>query len=706
MELNYDELQAKMQLYLPTNEIDKVQRAYFYAKSAHEGQIRKSGEPYIIHPVAVSIILATQKLPATVLIAGLLHDVVEDTDISKEDIGDEFGDEVSTIVEGVTKLGSIQGLSNDFVQAENHRKIILATARDIRVILVKLADRVHNMRTIKYMNEAKQKLIANETLEVYAPIAHRLGMYQMKWELEDLSFRCINRNAYDAIANKINMKRSKRDDIVAEIVNTTVDYLEEKQIDAKIYGRTKHIYSIYQKLNKQQKDFDDLMDLFAFRIIVDTIPQCYMVLGAIHERYKPIPMKFKDYIPTPKHNMYQSIHTTVLSDLGIPIEFQIRTKEMDLTAEYGIASHWMYKKDSSNESMQQEVNDRIVWLRRSLEVDDKINAQDFMTHVKLDYFAKNVIVYTPKGDVVEIPEGSTVLDFAYYIHTNVGNKAVSAKVNDKVVSLFYRLEIGDIVQIITNDLAEPAINYIAKVKTSRAKESLRKYFKDAEKKQIQIEGRKTLIKYSLEKNIFDIKEKLESDDIIDVYRAFGTNSLEEFYYQIGIADLNIDDIILYFKNEKVILTHKNDVIIEGAEESGNYRLCRYCSPIPGDDIYASKTISLAGNTEYYIHRKNCLEGDEQHEASFTSLSMNKSYVARIQLEIKDEKNSFYRVISVISELDYNITSLFFRGSVGKSAFGRISLEIKNKDNLDDIISHILRLDNVLVVERIIDRNVG
>lgn len=704
MQLNYDELQLVMQNYLSTAEIEQVQKAYFFAKNAHEGQIRKSGEPYIIHPIAVSIILANQNLPATVLIAGLLHDVVEDTEIVKSDIVESFGQEVAVIVEGVTKLGNIKGLSNDFVQAENHRKIILATSKDIRVIMVKLADRIHNMRTIKHMNEAKQKLIANETLEVYAPIAHRLGMYQMKWELEDLSLRCINRTAYDEIADKINMKRSEREEMVKNVVDNTLEYLKSRNIDVQIYGRTKHIYSIYQKIVQKEKTFDELMDLYAFRIIVNTIPECYTVLGAIHEFYKPIPLKFKDYIPTPKHNMYQSIHTTVVSNLGIPIEFQIRTKQMDLTAERGIASHWMYKQNLTNEEVQNHVNERISWLKLAAELDEKIDPREFMDHVKSDYFSKNLIVYTPKGDVVEIPEGSTVLDFAFYVHTNVGNKAVSAIVNDKVVSLFYRLEIGDIVQIITNDLAQPALSYIAKVKTSRARESLKKYFKNSEKKQIQIEGKKALIKMALDEEIFDIEERLNNNSNKNWFRAFGNNSSDDFYYTIGMGDLNILEVIDYLKNDITKTPDSKDIVISGVTSDYTYRLCKYCSPIPGDILHATNISKFHGSDEYYIHRENCRHDSDKLNCEFTKLSLNKMYIARLSILITDEKNSVAKVLNMISKLDYNVTSIYFRGAVGETAFGRVSIEVNNKENLENIISHLLNLTNVVSVERIIDKN--
>ncbi len=705
MELNYKELNQVMHQYLDEEDIEEVYQAYQYARKAHSGQFRKSGEPFIIHPVAVSIVLAEQKLPKKVLICALLHDVIEDTDITYDDIANKFGTEVADIVEGVTKLGNIRGLTNDQVQAANHHKIILAAAKDIRVILVKLADRVHNMRTIKHMRDESKKKIATETLEIYAPLAHRFGMYRIKWELEDLSFKCINRKAYDEIAEQLQMKRSERDNIVNKITVDAMDLINENGVDARIYGRSKSIYSIYQKLKTSGKDFDDLTDLFAFRIIVKTIPECYRVLGIIHENYKPIPMRFKDYIPTPKHNMYQSIHTTVLTMWGIPIEFQIRTDAMDQTAEYGIASHWMYKSDTESEVLQDLAKSRVDLLRRATESGNGSDAKEFMDAIKLDYFSKNLIVYTPKGDVVEIPEESCVLDFAYYIHTNIGHKAVSAKVNDKVVSIFHRLQIGDVVQVITSDIAEPSISSIQMVKTSRAKEAIQKYFKNLKKNNFRKEGERILDQMSLDEGIEDFDNYITEHNLKQkLWDQFNVDTADDFYYEIGLGSIALKDIFMFIKNnDETCETECNkSILIEGKKEY-THKLCSLCSPLPGDDIYAIKGKNFTPKEHFTIHRQGCITSGEMLKAVWNNKD-EAEFVARFNLTIIDEKGSMARVLKLLSEMEKNITSVYLRAGIASEAVGRISVELQHVKEYQDIRSNLLQLDNVKKVERVIGKD--
>ncbi len=705
MELNYKELNHVMHQYLDENDIEEVYAAYKYARTAHSGQFRKSGEPFIIHPVAVSIVLAEQKLPKKVLICALLHDVIEDTSVTYEDIANNFGQDVADIVEGVTKLGNIHGLTNDQVQAANHHKIILAAAKDIRVILVKLADRVHNMRTIKHMRDESKKKIATETLEIYAPLAHRFGMYRIKWELEDLSFKCINRKAYDDIAEKLQMRRSERDNIVNKITVDAMKLINENGVEARIYGRSKSIYSIYQKLKKSGKDFDDLTDLFAFRIIVKTIPECYQVLGIIHENYKPIPMRFKDYIPTPKHNMYQSIHTTVLTMWGVPIEFQIRTESMDQTAEYGIASHWMYKSDKESETLQNLAKSRVDLLRRATESGNGLDAKEFMDAIKLDYFSKNLIVYTPKGDVVEVPEDSCVLDFAYYIHTNIGHKAVSAKVNDKVVSVFHRLQIGDVVQVITSDIAEPSVSSIQMVKTSRAKEAIQKYFKNLKKNNFRKEGKRILDQMAREEGINDFDEYITENNIKQkLGHRFNVDTSEDFYYEVGVGSINLKEVFEFaHDNEKSnsSLTNK-DVIVEG-ESQYTHKLCTLCSPIPGDDIYAIEGKKYTMNKHYIIHRHGCIDSEHTLSAEWNQ-KLDDVYVARFNFEIIDEKGSMAKVLKLLSEMDKNMTSVYLRAGIAAEAVGRISVELRNYKEYQDVRSNLMQLDNVKKVTRVIGKD--
>lgn len=699
MENNYQKLYEIMEQYLPKNDIEDVKKAYIYAHNAHEGQIRKSGEPYIIHPLSVAIVLAEQNLPKTVIISGLLHDVVEDTDKTYADLVDKFGIEVADIVEGVTKLGNIPGLSPDQVKAENHRKIIIATAKDVRVILVKLADRVHNMSTIKYMNESKQKIIASETLEVYTQIAHKLGMYRMKWELEDLSFKVLNKRAYDEIASKLQMKRKEREEFVNATIDETKEILKNHGIEAKIVGRSKHIYSIYKKMKNKNKDFEELTDLFAFRIIVKTEPECYTVLGFIHQNFKPIPLRFKDYIPTPKHNMYQSIHTTVINEKGIPVEFQIRTTEMDVTAEYGIAAHWMYKEGI--EQTKEPINYGVDWLSDALKVSNVDNSLEFMTNIKNDILGSSLIVYTPKGDVVELPEGATVLDFAYYIHTRVGNQAVSAKVNNKVVSLFYPLQIGDVVHVITSDVATPSISYIQRVRTSRARESIRKYFKNMERQSIRNEGSKLLVKYAMENGIDNIKEILTVEKSAFLLVEFVSKSLDDFLYAIGIGAIQIEEVVSYIKTSKSVdKTDDNLVLIKGASASDDdIKMCRFCSPIYGDEITATLNPVKDSKTKYHIHRPDCAHAIEKIDAIWNEGMREQIFLARISLDILDIKDSIVKVISAISKCQLNITSIYFRAGIGKLAAGKISVEVTSVKECERLLEVLSSLDNVYHVER-------
>jgi guanosine-3',5'-bis(diphosphate) 3'-pyrophosphohydrolase len=708
MNTSYDELQKIMKEYLPATEIEKVHKAYLYASIAHEGQERKSGEPYIIHPIAVAQLLASQNLPASVLIAGLLHDVVEDTHITQKEIENTFGKDIAEIVDGVTKLGHIEGLSSDQIQAENHRKIILATAKDIRVILVKLTDRVHNMKTIKYMNESKQKVIANETLEVYAPIAHRLGMYGMKWELEDLSFRCINRLAYDEIAKKLKMKRSERDLVVKNIIDVSNQLLANQGIKATVYGRTKHIYSIYSSMKKNGKTFEELTDLFGFRIVVDTIPQCYSALGVIHENFKPIPMRFKDYIPTPKHNMYQSIHTTVITANGIQVEFQIRTNQMDTIAEHGIASHWMYKENIDASKIQSDIDMQLSWLRHAIENIEDSNSSNFMNAVKEDYLSKSIIVYTPKGDVVEIPDGSTVLDFAYYVHTNIGHQAVSGKVNDQFVTLFYPLKIGDVVQVITSKAAEPSISSIAKVKTIRATDSLKKYFKNMERQNIRNEGYKAIINYCLEMGIKDIKDILSSNKMDKILTHFSIKSTKDLYYDLGLGEISIIDIFNFINEQdtKISEIENNDVVsVEMIEEPHTFRMCRMCSPLPGDQVVVTKNNLKYGVHEYFVHRLECnaFDSEETLPAVWTNNPKKDLFVARIAVQIADEPGSVAKVLAGLSSQKNNILSVYFRNGFDEVGTGKVSIEFTNLEEYQMIEKYLLELSNVVTVRRIVDK---
>lgn len=702
MEVSYNILNEELVKYMDEHKREEVNRAFLFSSLAHESQIRKSGEPYIIHPISVATILAKQKLPSVVIIAGLLHDVVEDTEYTLKDIEEKFSKEVAAIVDGVTKLTLIEDYTYDQILAANHRKILVSAAKDVRVLFIKLADRLHNMHTLKYMNQEKQKLIANETLEVYAPIAHRLGMYEVKWELEDLSFKVINPGKYKEIANKLEIKRSEREEIVNKLMFQVDEIFNSKNIEVKIKGRSKHIYSIHKKI-LQGKHFEDILDLFAFRIIVTTISECYIVLGIIHEHFKPIPLRFKDYIPTPKHNMYQSIHTTVLTEEGFPIEFQIRTDKMDYEAEYGIAAHWAYKEGNISSSDEGEMDKKLVWLRKLVEDGSlKEDSTEFMSHVKGDYFAKTIFVYTPQGDIIELPEQSTVLDFAFYVHTKLGLEALSAKVNEKVVSLFYKLQMGDVVTIITSPHAYPSINWIAKVKTLRAKDKLKKYFKKEENKKIQEEGYKLFLNLKNEYSNIDTKVFDDTEKMNALMQKFNIAKKEKFYLAIGLGEIELDDIVNYLHSKKDNKKIKK-VIIQDFSEDYEVKLCKYCSPILGDEIKAVKT-NVDSVNQFYIHRVECSEDGQKYNANFIEENEDISYVCRFEVELEDSPYEFYNLLGVLKELNAgNITRVYARGGLDGVGKITISVEITSLKQYQKIKEALLARPTVISVRRLIKK---
>ena len=472
------ELIDKIREYAPNSDIKLVEKAYYYGKKAHDGQLRKSGEPYFIHPIAVANILAEMELDFQTIAAGLLHDVVEDTEYTYEDIKNEFGQEVADLVDGVTKLGQIKYQSKEETQAENLRKMFLAMSKDIRVILIKLADRLHNMRTLKFMPPEKAKSKATETLEIYGGIANRLGIYKIKWELEDIALRYIDVDGYYELVDKVAKKRSQREAYIHGIVDILREKFQDVNIKCDVTGRPKHFYSIYRKMKNKNKDFEEIYDLMAVRIIVDSVKDCYAVLGMVHTLWKPIPGRFKDYIAMPKPNMYQSLHTIVVGPDGEPVEIQIRTKEMHNIAEYGIAAHWKYKEGRCN-SKQSKSEEKLQRLRQMLEWDkDLKDPQEFMDALKDDLFNSQVYVFTPKGDVIELPAGSTPIDFAYRVHTNIGNKCVGAKINGRIVPLDYKLQNGNIAEILTSSNSHgPSRDWVNMVQTPNAKSKIRQWFK-------------------------------------------------------------------------------------------------------------------------------------------------------------------------------------------------------------------------------------
>lgn len=690
MVANYEALKVALEKYLNTEEVEKVHKAYLYASLAHEGQFRKSGTPYISHPISVAVILAEKKMPTAIVIAGLLHDVIEDTDITESEMAQEFGEEVVSIVSGVTKLSNIEGMSKAQIKSENHRRLILATAQDVRVIIVKLADRLHNMQTIQYMNEIKQKLVASETLEVYIPIAHRLGMYGIKWELEDLCFKCINLEAYNDITERVKNLGGVRSEYLKEIKVKLEELLVNSNIEFEIKSRTKSIYSIHNSMNKHNKKFEELTDIFGFRIIVKNTAMCYASLGLIHSNYKPIPLRFKDYIPTPKHNFYQSIHTTILTSEGVPVEFQIRTFEMDKVAEYGAAAHWMYKEDANYEDIQNRIDEQAKWL---IEAREGIDSSDYVSVIKKDFIDSTIIVYSSGGDVFELPVSSCVLDFAFLIHTSIGYTAIGAKVNGVTVGLFYRLKVGDVIEILTSKYSEPSMSYIPKVKTRRAVNALKKYFNHEHDSSIKNIGREELVEAAQKHGITAVNVII-SDDIIS---QFGCESEEEFLYEIGNGEIRVEHVIAYLidsVSKDQTLLDSSEVIVNGMALD-NYRFCRVCSPIHGEQAIVEHRINFeTGFSQYVVHRANHHYRGDYINMQWNDKIKDRDSVARIYFTLDDTVGSFTELIEVLNGFKVNITSIQYRGSIGEYGNGKVSFKVDTIETYNKI-EEVLKQNKIL-----------
>ena len=540
VEMTHDEVLKACQEYMNEADIQFVESAYEFAKNAHEGQFRESGQPYIIHPTQVAGTLATLKLDPDTVAAGYLHDTVEDTPVTNDDIKEKFGEDVAFIVDGVTKLSKIpyKSKTHEEYLADNHRKMLIAMAKDLRVIMVKLADRLHNMHTLDHLRPDKQRRIADETLDIYAPLADRLGIGTIKWELEDMSLHYLNPQQYYRIVNLMQSKRSEREGYIADAIDTLKKTLDGLNIKYDIYGRPKHIYSIYKKMVKKHKDFSEIYDLLAVRVIVNSIPDCYAVLGAVHTEWKPIPGRFKDYIAVPKANGYQSLHTTIIGPGGKPLEIQIRTEKMHEIAEYGVAAHWAYKKGTTNEVEQTEATKKLNMVQEILELQDETkDSHEFMKSVKTDIFSDRVYVFTPQGDVYELPKDSSPLDFAYMIHSEVGAHSVGARVNNKIVPLDYKLQNGDVVEMLTQSNAKPSRDWVNIVKTSRARNKIKRFFK-AEDKEVNIEKGKNLVEEELQNKGFVAKDFLTKDKLQKVISHFNYHNEDELFAAVGFGEIS------------------------------------------------------------------------------------------------------------------------------------------------------------------------
>ncbi len=732
-EVLYDELIASIKKYHPSTDTSMVEKAYKIAYNAHDGQCRKSGEPYIIHPLCVAIILAELELDKETIVAGLLHDVVEDTVMTSEEIAAEFSDEVALLVDGVTKLGQL-AYSKDKVevQAENLRKMFLAMAKDIRVILIKLADRLHNMRTLKYMKPEKQKEKARETMDIYAPIAQRLGISKIKIELDDLSLKYLEPEVYYDLVEKIAFRKSEREAFVKSIVDEVKFHIDNAGIVAQIDGRVKHFFSIYKKMVNQDKTLDQIYDLFAVRIIVESVKDCYAALGVIHEMYKPIPGRFKDYIAMPKPNMYQSLHTTLIGPNGHPFEIQIRTYEMHRTAEYGIAAHWKYKEASDGKKVEEQEAAKLAWLRQILEWQkDMSDNKEFMSLLKSDFdlFSENVYCFTPSGDVKNLPNGSTPIDFAYSIHSAVGNKMVGAKVNGKLVNIDYVLQNGDRVEIITSQNSKgPSRDWLKVVKSTQAKSKINQWFKNELKEENIIKGKEMIAQYCKVKSIV-LSDIMKTEYMSGVMRKYGFKDWDSVYAAVGHGGLKEGQVInkmleQYEKANKKIITDekvletvvdgkdklhvqksKGGIVVQGIHDVA-VRFSKCCSPVPGDEIVGFITRGRGVS----IHRTDCVNvinlSDIERarlidaEWSQTSAGEEQSrYTAEIKIYANNRIGMLVDVSKVFTEVKIDVTSMNCRTNKQGTATITMTFNVRGTEELRSIIEKLRQIESVIDIER-------
>jgi len=719
MEYTFDALIEKIKTYNPNMDFAKITKAYELSSSAHATQLRNTGEPYIIHPLAVAYILAELELDCDSIVSALLHDVVEDTDYSITDIANEFGDSVAIIVDGVTKLGKIQYTSKEEQQVENLRKMFLAMAKDVRVILIKLADRLHNMRTIKFMSEEKQREKARETLEVYAALAHRLGMSKIKWELEDISLRFLDPIAYREITESINQKRQEREAYIQDIIETFKQKLDALGIHAQVMGRAKHFYSIFRKMYTQNKSIDEIYDLFAVRAIVDSVKDCYAVLGMVHEIYYPIPGRFKDYIAMPKPNMYQSLHTTVMGPNGIPFEVQIRTQEMHRVAEYGIAAHWKYKEGSTGKT---DLDDKLEWIGKILEIQNEAeDSDDFMRTLKIDLFADEVFVFTPKGDVINLPAGSTPIDFAFAIHTAVGCRMAGVRVNGKIATLDYSLQNGDIVEIMTSSAVHgPSRDWLKICKTSQARTKINQWFKKERREENILRG-KDMIEKELKRIDYNQNQLFKPEFTDVLLKKYGLHSLDDLYAAVGYGGLTVNKVLSRLK-EEYRLAHKNDmqnpvlktagtsrknasngIIVEGVDNC-LVRFSRCCNPVPGDDIVGYITRGRGVS----VHRSDCpnICAEKQQETLAGRLipvywedKQDSSYLTELQISAYDRRGLLAELTSVLYDMKILINSVHTKTTKDQIAIINITIEVNSKEQMDMVVKKLSGLGGVFEVVR-------
>ncbi|KMK75724.1 RelA/SpoT family protein [Alkalihalobacillus pseudalcaliphilus] len=726
--MTIDQVLQKASQYLNKEDVAFLEKAYLYAENAHSGQYRKSGEPYILHPIQVAGIIIELQLDPNTVAAAFLHDVVEDTDVSIEDIEEAFNQEVAMLVDGVTKLKKFKYKSKEEQQAENHRKMLIAMAKDIRVIMIKLADRLHNMRTLKYMPPEKQRVTSNETLEIFAPLAHRLGISTIKWELEDTALRYLDPQQYYRIVNLMKKKRAEREEYLSDVMERVDDDLKTVFIEAEISGRPKHIYSIYRKMVLQNKQFNEIYDLLAVRIIVKNIKDCYAVLGVIHTLWKPMPGRFKDYIAMPKANMYQSLHTTVVGPHGDPLEVQIRTEDMHRVAEFGVAAHWAYKEGKANITTSGSFEDKLSWFRDVIESQNETNdAQEFMESLKMDLFSDMVFVFTPKGDVIELPRGSVPLDFAYRIHSEIGNRCIGAKVNGKMVTLDHELKTGDIVDVMTSKHSYgPSQDWIKIAQSSHAKNKIKQWFKKERREDNIVKGKET-IEREIKAMDFEPKEVLTHENLVEVANKFSFTGEEDMYAAVGYGGISAKQIVNRLteklrkqldqeQEEQSLADALSDVPSFTPKKKTNtgvrvkgvdnllIRLSRCCNPVPGDEIvgYITKGRGVS------IHRADCSNMQEEGlEARLLPVEWEgnsnqaKSYNVDIEITGFDRNGMLNEVLHAVTESRTSINAVSGRSDHrNKVATIHMTILIRNVDHLQKVVDKIKQIKDIYSVRRI------
>lgn len=715
-----DDVLSKIACYNPDADVETIRRAYEYALNAHSGQYRSSGESYILHPLEVISTLADLELDDVTIIAGLLHDVVEDTDVTVLQLERLFGEEVAMLVDGVTKIEKLSFQSTRERQAENLRKMLVAMARDIRVIMIKLADRLHNMRTLRHLSVDRQQKMASETLDIFAPLAHRLGMWRIKWELEDLALRFLHPEDYYSLVEKVALKRREREGIIDEIRTTLTDNLAELGITAEIQGRPKHFYSIWQKMVKQGKDFSEIYDLTALRVIVDTVRDCYAALGLVHTLWKPMPGRFKDYIATPKSNMYQSLHTTVIGPGGHPVEIQIRTWDMHRTAEYGIAAHWKYKEGEAGRGL----DDKIAWLGHLMELEKDLGDSDeFMDNLKVGLFEDEVFVFTPKGDVKNLPAEASPIDFAYAVHSHVGNHCIGAKVNGRMVPIDYELKNGDIVEILTSSTGAPSRDWLALVKTSKAKSRIRQYFKELRRDENITRGEEMVLREFKRLGLSDFGDPAVSDEFEDISERLGFTDPLDLLASIGYGKTSAQQVagrIAVEREEKEKRNKPPSTAEEEAQEALSrlstgradrnkfgvrvkgvddllVRYSQCCNPVPGDDIIGFITRGRGVS----VHRTDCPNVatlSEQPERTIEvqwNTSVDTAFKVDIEVEAIDRSGLLTDVMNLLTENKVNITSVVAHTTKQHRTVIRLGIEITSLEQLKTILSRISSMSGVL-----------